>query len=160
MTKALTVVIVVVAAVVVYNLWLTGEKASLAVTEEKHDYDRKISQEKRGAEAVGAVPLPVKPIVVVIKKQPGSCAQIQRILLDGDDLTTYWTWACPSTHKGFVRTMLKIKSPDGTVVGQGEYYLLSGVPAEANEKFEDHHQQYGSDPRAVEVDVALDVNVF
>ena len=122
---------------------------SLMGVEETHDYNRKVSQEDRHAELVGAAPLPVKPLNVIVKKSRNSCAVIDRAEIDGEAGWIYWHWACGGSNDAYVSLSYSLRSPDGTTISSDWNWAIASSPVESGQKFE-FKINVKPDPRAVD----------
>lgn len=117
-----------------------------------HTFDRKLSQEQRHAEIVGAKELPKAPMKIVLANRRASPVAIDRAEADGSDVWFYWSNRSRSPVC-YVEFTWKATAPDGTVVARDRTFLTTASvdPGERSEA----HISVPADPRAVTLTLSL-----
>lgn len=121
-----------------------------------HDFSRKVTQDNRGAQAVGASPLPKEAFHVTIRNKKEACAQIDSASVEDDALVVYLHNRCPYEVRS-VKILWKVIAPDGTVIGANDRYV-NGDNLDAGEKVEfreDNPYTLQFDARMSEVVVSM-----
>jgi hypothetical protein len=141
---ALTVVIVFIGLAVGCTVWL-------GFFSDKHDYSRKLTTEDRRAVAVGANPLPITPVQIIIKPRRKECVILDKVEFDGADLFVNYHMGCAETYSAL---RWKQRAPDGTIIDSGEQYIIAGSMINRGEKGEWKTEYlFHLDPRTVTVEV-------
>lgn len=117
-----------------------------------HFFNRKVASEERHAEQVGAKPLPIEPVKVVIRNSPRSCAQLTSAEFDGDTITVGYEVAC---SERYMALRWKQRSPNGTLIDNGYTWIWAGSSVDRGEhgNFTASPYSFKFDPRTSVIEV-------
>lgn len=94
----------------------------LAFGEGLHYFRRALSQERRRAEAVGALPNPKTPIEIKILTTRDGAIAIDRAEIDGGDAFVYLTNRSQQSVR-WAKLKWSLRAPDGTIIEADDRYI-------------------------------------